>query len=210
MCSVFTTSPMRLGKDYLLSEMRTGTDKHEWTPETLMGLPRDGKKYEVLGGKLLVSPTGFHHGFVSSRLATALLAFALKHRLGLVVDSSTGFRLKNGDCLSPDVSFVRKERLRAGITRSFFPGAPDLAVEVLSPRESKTSLLRKLTAYFANGTRLVWVVDLKKRVAHVHHSPKRSMVLRGGDSLEGEDVLPGFTLPLADLFELPDFGAGSH
>lgn len=182
------------GEDYDYSHhMETVVEKREWTTEALMGLPRDGRKRELLGGELLVSPTDFHHGYISSRLSTALLEFALKHRLGLVVDSSTSFHLRNGDCLSPDVSFVRKERLKNGITRQFFQGAPDLAIEVLSPGESRSSISRKLAAYFKDGTRLAWVVNPKDRSVRVYHSAKRSKCLRAGDCLEGEAVLPGFS-----------------
>jgi Uma2 family endonuclease len=196
------------GEDYdSKHNMETVAEKREWTTEALMRLPQDGRKRELLGGELLVSPTGFHHGYIASRLSTALLEFALKRRLGLVVDSSTGFRLRNGDCLSPDVSFVRKERLRKGITQQFFQGAPDLAIEVLSPGESHSSISRKLAAYFKDETRVAWVVNPRNRSVRVYHSAKRSKCLQAGDCLEGEGVLPGFSLSVATLFELPDFGS---
>ena len=179
----------------------------EWTEEALMALPRDGRKYELLEGELVVSPTGVQHGYISSRLLAALLEFALKHRLGLVVDSSTGFRLKTGDCLSPDASFVRRERLEKELTQKFFPGAPDLAVEVLSPGESLAAIDKKLAAYFADETRLAWVINPKDQTVRVHHSPRRCKMLRAGDCLDGEDLLPGFTFPVAALFQLPDFGS---
>jgi Uma2 family endonuclease len=187
-------------------DIQTVAEKREWTDEALRALPRDGQKCELLGGALVVSPTGFQHGYISSRLSTALSAFAFKRRLGVVVDSCTGFRLKNGDCLSPDVSFVRKERLQKGITQQFFQRAPDLAVEVLSPGESLASIRRKLAAYFADGTRLAWVVNPKDTTVRVYHSPRRFGCLRCEDSLHGEDLLPGFALPVAALFKVPDFG----
>jgi Uma2 family endonuclease len=187
--------------------MQAVIEGREWTEEALAALPHDGRKYEVLGGELLVSPTGVQHGYISSRLLAALLEFALKRRLGLVLDSSTGFRLKNGDCLSPDVSFVRRQRLAKELSQKFFPGAPDLAVEVLSPGESLAAMDKKLAAYFADETRLAWVIDPKDRSVRVHHSPKRFKTLRASDSLDGEDLLPGFTFPVAALYEFPDFGA---
>ena len=179
----------------------------EWTEEALMALPHDGQKYEVLGGELVASPTGFEHGYLALRLASAIMAFALKHRLGVALDSSTGFRMKSGDCLSPDVSFVRRERLGKELTQKFFPGAPDLAVEVLSPGESLAAMEEKLVVYFANETRVAWVIDPKDRTVRVHHSPRRCKTLRAGDCLDGEALLPGFTFPVAALFELPDLGA---
>jgi Uma2 family endonuclease len=192
--------------DYLYRGMQAVIESREWTEEALMALPRDGRKYELLGGRLLVSPTGFQHGYIAVRLTTAMQEFGLRHRLGVVVDSSTGFRLKNGDCLSPDLSFVRKERLGKELTPKFFPGAPDLAVEVLSPGESLTAIDKKLAAYFADEARLAWVVNPKDQTVRVHHSPRRFRTLRAGDCLDGEDLLPGFSFPVAALFELPDFG----
>lgn len=91
--------------------MSATIEKRRWTDAELMALPRDGRKREFLAGELLVSPTGFRHGYIGIRLAGVLMDFALKRGLGVAVDSSTGFRMKSGDCLSPDVSFVRKERL---------------------------------------------------------------------------------------------------
>lgn len=187
--------------------MQAVIEGKEWTEEALMALPHDGQKYEVLGGELVVSPTGVQHGYISSRLLAALLDFALNHRLGLVVDSSTGFRLRQGDCLSPDASFVRRERLEKELTQKFFPGAPDLAVEVLSPGESLAAIDKKLVAYFADETRLAWVINPKEKTVRVHHSAKRAKTLRAGDCLDGEDLLPGFSFPVAVLFELPDFGS---
>ncbi len=80
--------------------MQAVADRKEWTEEALRALPQDGRKYELLAGELVVSPTGFQHGYIALRLATAMLEFALKHRLGVVVDSSTGFRMSNGDCFA--------------------------------------------------------------------------------------------------------------
>jgi Uma2 family endonuclease len=187
--------------------VQTLADKKEWTDEALMALPRDGRKHELLGGELTVSPTGFQHGYLALRLATAMMSFALKHRLGLVVDSSTGFRMKNGDCLSPDVSFVRRERLRGQKDKiaRFFQGAPDLVVEVISPGESQRQLRQKLAAYFSNGTQLAWVVNAKSRTAHVYTSPGKHIVLTSDDCLDGGTLLPGFSFSLNELFEIPEF-----
>ena len=187
--------------------MQAVIEGKEWTEEALMALPRDGRKYERLEGELVVSPTGVQHGYISSRLLAALLEFALKHLLGLVVDSSTGFRLKHGDCLSPDASFVRRERFGKEFTQKFFPGAPDLAVEVLSPGESLAAIDKKLAAYFADETRLAWVVKPGGQTVRVHRSPKRWKTLRADDCLDGGDLLPGFSFPVAALFEIPDFGS---
>jgi Uma2 family endonuclease len=174
-----------------------------------MALPRDGRKYELLGGELVVSPTGFKHGYISVCLAAALNHFVVQRRLGLVVDSSTGFRMKSGDCLSPDVSFVSMQRVRSqgGVTPKFFQGAPDLAVEVISPRENRRRLKQKVTEYFANGTRLVWVVNPGDKTVSVYTSVEQVEILGATDQLRGGSLLPGFSFPIKELFEIPDFAS---
>ena len=187
--------------------MQTGLEERVWTDEALMALPDDGQKYELVAGELVMSPTGFLHGYISLRLASALMDFVLGHQLGVVVDSSTGFRLKSGNCRSPDISFVRKERL--GMTKKFFKGAPDLAAEILSPEDTGAAMHKKLLEYFADGTRLAWVVDPENRSVLVYRSPETSTLLRAGDYLDGQDILPGFTFPVSDLFEVPNFRSQS-
>ena len=188
--------------------MSATVEKRRWTDAELMALPRDGRKYELLEGELLVSPTGFRHGYIGMRLAAVLMDFALKNGLGVAVDSSNGFRMKNGDCLSPDVSFVRKERLpkTEEALGKFFEGGPDLAVEVISPGERKKPLERKLEQYFTNGSRLVWLINPKQRTVQVYHSVEIFETLRDGDELDGELVLPGFVFPVGELFDMLAFG----
>jgi Uma2 family endonuclease len=178
-----------------------------WTDEALMALPHDGQKYELLGGELVVSPTGFEHSYISLRLAAPLLEYVLSRRLGVVADSSAGFRMTHGDVLSPDVSFVRKERLGKELTRKFFAGAPDLAVEVLSPDDRPAAVRKKLAEYFANGTRLAWVIDPRRRNVAVYHSPQRFEPVSASGSLEGGEVVPGFNFPVAKLFAEPELGS---
>ena len=86
------------------------------------------------------------------------------------------------------------------LPRGFFPGAPDLAVEVLSPSDMPGHTHEKLTQYFSHGTRLAWVINPAERNALVYRTPEADRLLRVTDALDGEDVLPGFRLPLAELF----------
>ncbi len=173
-----------------------------WTDAELMALPNDGYKRELLQGEIIMSPAGSEHGRISFLVAAAIDRHASRLGLGLVVDSSTGFRLTPDDLLSPDVGFISKARLSGmkRLPRGFFPGAPDLAVEVLSPSDTPGRTHDKLTAYFAHGVHLVWVINPAERNALVYRTPEADRLLRVTDSLDGEDVLPGFTLPLAELF----------
>ena len=188
--------------------MQAGLEQKIWTDEELMALPDVGQKYELVGGQLVMSPAGFRHGYISLRLASILLDFVTGRRLGVVVDSSTGFRLSSGNVRSPDISFVRNERLQNqdGLTQKFFRGAPDLAVEVLSPDDTVEGVHQKLTEYFQNVTSIAWVINPGERTVLVYRSIEPSRLLRATDQLEGEDVLPGFTFPVERLFEVPDFG----
>ena len=102
----------------------------------------------------------------------------------------------------PDVSFVGRTRSPSGVsTDAFLNGAPDLAVEVLSPSNTAKEMEAKLRDYFAAGCRLVWYVDPASKTVRVFTSPADAVVLNEGDVLDGGDVLPGFAVPLAELFE---------
>ncbi|HET6892989.1 MAG TPA: Uma2 family endonuclease [Pyrinomonadaceae bacterium] len=173
-----------------------------WTDEELLALPKDGNKYEVMKGILTMSPAGFKHEYIGVRLIFALENFLRLHKLGVVLGSSLGCWMENRDFLSPDVSFIAKERLEGQKhpTDKFFDGAPDLAVEVLSPSERDRVRYDKLVDYFSNGSRLVWVINPKEKVVLVYRSPQDYHLLREADVISGETVIPGFTLPVSELF----------
>ncbi len=110
--------------------------------------------------------------------------------------------MKTGNKRSPDVAFVSKERLQGlkRLPKGFFQGAPDLAVEIVSPSNTFEEIHTKSVEFFASGTRLVWVVNLDEQWVMVYYAPQPDRLLKIADSLEGEDVIPGFSLPLAELF----------
>ena len=173
-----------------------------WTDEELLALPKDDYKRELLQGEIILSPAGSERGIIAVALGAELRAHARRHKLGAVFDSSTGFRLTPDDLLSPDAAFVSRHRLLPlqRIPRGFFPGAPDLAVEVLSPSDTLGYVHEKMARYFAHGTRLAWIINPAERDALVYRTPEADRFLRVTDTLDGEDVLPGFRLPLAELF----------
>lgn len=187
--------------------MQAETTKKIWTDEELMSLPDDGNKYEVVNGELVMTPTGAEHEHIGAVLLEKLLGYARSHRLGTVWGSSVGFRLRGGNVRSPDVSFVAKEKL-AGLKRppkKFPEYAPDLAVEILSPEDTVERLHEKIVEYFENGTRLVWVVNPEEQTVLVYRGPQPEKLLRTGDQLDGEKVLPGFAMPVSELFAELDF-----
>jgi Uma2 family endonuclease len=179
--------------------------KKVWTDDEFMALNRDGHRYELVDGELIdVGNSGAKHGHVCSLLMILLGGYVHLQKLGVMFDSSTAFQMKNGNKRSPDVSFFAKERLQGieDLPAGFLEGAPDLAVEVLSPSNTIEEIDTKITEYFENGARLVWAINPAQRYTLVYRNglePDR--LLKLGDSLEGEEVVPGFTLPMAELFQ---------
>jgi Uma2 family endonuclease len=186
--------------------MSATTTQKVWTEAELQALPEDGFIHEVVNGELVMSPKNdWFHGRICTRLLFAIGNFAAAHRLGAVLDSSTGFWMFNRNCRAPDVSFVPKSRLAAlgfkpNETR-FFPGAPDLAIEVLSENNTRAEIDERLKDFFGSGTRLAWIVDPDQQRVEVCHSPTRRQLIGSGGLLDGEDLLPGFHYAIADLFK---------
>jgi Uma2 family endonuclease len=176
--------------------------KKRWSDRELLALPADGYKYEALDGALLMSPGTANHGWVCIRIASMLLTHVERHALGKVFDSSTGFRLSPSTLLCPDVSFVSVSRLSTVLISpdKFLQGAPDLAVEVLSPSDRPKIIEAKLDKYFEHGVRLAWLVDWKKQEVIVQ-TPLSTRKLIGLNAvLTGDDVLPKFKCDLSDVF----------
>ena len=177
-----------------------GTTK-VWTDDELMQLPDDGYKYELVDGALVVSPAGGRHGRTIVRLTVRLGAFVAAGGLGEVFDSSTGYRLHGGNLRVPDLSFVAGSRLPGGRAPvGFLYVAPDLAVEVLSPDDRPRLVAAKVVEYLAVGVRLVWVIDPETERATAHRADGTTQEISSGGVLDGEDVIPGFSCPLSELF----------
>ena len=167
-------------------------------------MPGDGFRYELVRGELKkMSPAGSEHGVVIIRLAKLLAIHVDDRQLGLVFGAETGFVIEHDPdtVRAPDVSFVAKQRIPAeGIPKKFWPGAPDLAVEVVSPGDSVSEVDDKVADWLRCGTQLVWVVNPKWRNVTVYRSSADIRTLTENDELEGEDVVPGFRCRVADIF----------
>jgi Uma2 family endonuclease len=173
--------------------------------EDLLALPDDGEhEYELVRGRLVpMPPPDWRSSAVAANIMIEIGAFVKQHKLGVCLGADGGFILeRNPDTVRiPDCSFVRAERVqREAPARGIWPAAPDLAVEVLSPTNRFTEIAEKVEDYLQSGALLVWVIDPGARVAFVY-APNRP-VSRVGESgaLFGEDVLPGFTLHLAEIW----------
>ncbi|AFY62194.1 Uma2 family endonuclease [Synechococcus sp. PCC 6312] len=188
--------------------MTVALESKTWTDAEFMDLPSDGHRYELVNGEVVdMGNSGMEHGYFASILLAELTIFVRKNKLGAICDSSTAFTLKNGNKRSPDIGFIGRERLR-GLSRplrGFFEGAPDLVVEILSPGNTVEEMHQKIVEYFANGTRLLWKVDPSERSILVYHSSEPDQLLGMGDSLDGEDIVPGFSMAVNELFEAWDF-----
>ena len=170
------------------------------TEEDLLRTPKDGRKHELVDGQIRVSPAGSRHGRVCVRLVVRLDAFVEQRQLGHVFESSTGFRLPGGNVRVPDVSFVAKGRFVGEHVPEGFPDlAPDLAIEVLSPDDRSRDVLDKIGEYLQAGVPLVWVIDPGRRIAAVYRSLTEVRKLGPDDTLDGEDVVPGFRCRLAEV-----------
>ncbi len=169
-----------------------------------MTLPDDGFRYELVAGELqMMSPAGFEHGVVVSRLGRRLGDFIEENALGETTGAETGFLIAtNPDTvLAPDLAFVRANRiLDKDLPRTYWPGAPDLAVEVKSPNDRAAEVLIKVGRWLAAGSQAVWMIDPVTRTAVVHTAKGPSPTLRASDLLEGGEVVPGFRCLLRELF----------
>jgi Uma2 family endonuclease len=163
-------------------------------------LPKDGFKYELLEGALIMTPTGLQHEAIGMSLTRLLLKYLDEHSVGYLFGSSAGYRLPDETILSPDLSFVRKEKLPRGRFPSGYGNfAPDLVVEIISPSDRVVDVEGKVQKYLANGTPVVWVIHPGLRSATVYHTDGRARQLFDKDTLDGEEVLPGFACQLADI-----------
>jgi Uma2 family endonuclease len=191
-----------------MRSMSVASEKKVWTDEEFMALPDDGGRYELVDEEVVdMGNSGMEHGNISAYLCGLIELYVRPKKLGVTCDSSTAFTLKSGNKRSPDVSFVSKERLQGlrRLPKGFFQGAPDLAVEVISPSNTFEEIYTKLVEYFDNNCRVVWVINPDERSVVVYRQPQPDRLLKMTDSLDGEEVIPGFTLPVAELFAELDF-----
>jgi Uma2 family endonuclease len=176
------------------------------TADELLKLPDDGSRYELVKGELQrMSPTGDEHGSITMELASALHQHVKRNNLGRVYAAETGFKLEsNPDTVrAPDIAFVSQERIQVtGSLQGYRGGAPDLAVEVTSPGNTKREMAEKVREYFVAGARLVWIVNPKPKTVTVYRSLTDIEVLTEQDTLEGGEVVQGFQISVAEIFAL--------
>jgi Uma2 family endonuclease len=163
---------------------------------------REGRLCELVDGTLVEKTMGLEESFLAGWLIHLLYQDLAEHKLGIIAGEQGPFRLWPGLVRIPDVSVISWEQLpNRKLPKKPIPDLhPDLAVEVLSRKNTKAEIDRKLHEYFRSGTRLAWVVDPRKRNVRVYTAPDQSRLLTEDQSLDGGDVLPGLNLPLREVF----------
>lgn len=159
---------------------------------------------ELIAGEVrMMSPAGWKHGLIVQNLAILVGSYVKKHGLGKTFGAETGFLIdRDPDTVrAPDLAFIARENLPAiEPTEAYWPGAPDLAVEVISPGESTREVLEKTQMWLDSGTKCVWIADPKPESVSVYRSMTDISVYGIKDELDGGDVLPEFRCKVADIF----------
>jgi len=160
-----------------------------------------GQPYELVNGEVVETvPTGYEHGSVQWRVASALGQFVVANKLGDVVGGETGLWLSPNTMRAADVAFIGNEKLATITERAkYLPFVPDLAVEIVSPNDTADEVERKVRMYLNAGTKLVWAVYPELRQVIVHHPDGTSKLVDENGLLDGGDVLPGLNLPVKEI-----------
>lgn len=180
------------------------TAAHVTTADQLLAATDLGRCELLRGELIMMSPAGSEHGAITAEIARILGNFVKPQGLGAVLGAETGFLIaQNPDTVrAPDVAFLRAQRIGGRLPKGFFPGAPDLAVEVLSPGDRASEVFEKVQDWLAAGCTAVWLVDPKTQTVTVYDSAHKVARLRSTDRLSGGDLLPDFSVPVADFFAI--------
>jgi len=174
------------------------------TADELLKMSRGEVRRELIRGELsTTSPAGSEHGVVTMKLSSLVEQYVAARSLGLVFGAETGFLLeRDPDTVrAPDVAFVRLEQIPAsGIPQGYWPGAPDLAVEVVSPNDTVREVDVKVAGWLQAGSLAVWVVSPRWKTVTVFVAGGTITIFAVGETLDGGDALSGFQCPVGEIF----------
>ena len=171
------------------------------TAEELFNLDDDSHRHELIKGELLtMSPAGDEHGEITINLSTLLHNHVKANKLGVCRSAETGFKLESNPdtVLAPDIAFIARERVGTRVP-GFRPGPPDLAVEVMSPGDTKPEVDRKTALWLKLGAKSVWNVNPKLRTVEVARAGGYRKLFRESDELVDDTVL-GFRVAVSEIF----------
>ena len=175
-----------------------------YTAEELLRLPDDGMRHALVRGEIkTMTPAGNEHGYLAMKVGRLLGNYVDDNNLGRAYAAETGFKIESDPdtVRAPDAAFVGQGRVEEmGRVTGFWPGAPDLAVEVVSPGDTHAEVVEKSLAWLEAGCRMVLVVEPARKVVTVYRSREDIRILAGDEVVDGADVLPGWRLPVAEVF----------
>jgi Uma2 family endonuclease len=193
--------------DIPIARIRTTPPPGEATEADVIELhDHHDRLFELIDGTLVEKAMGWNESELAIIIATLLRNFDSANRLGKVFGSDGMFRLEPEQIRIPDVAFISKQRFAGRTLEStaFWELGCDLAVEVISPSNTRREMERKLNDYFAAGVGVVWLVYPKTREVVVYTSANTSLILRGDDVLDGGGLLPGFSVSVSQIFAAID------
>lgn len=163
-----------------------------------------GQRFELIAGELRVmSPAGWQQGAIAGNFHSILGSFIRQKNLGKVFGAETGFQLQaDPDTVrAPDFAFIANKRIPKKLPKtSYWPGAPDLAVEILSPSDRTGEVDEKINEWLSAGAQTVWAVDPKLQIVIIHQAGKPAQIRSVDEVLEGDPVVPGFSCPVGEIF----------
>ncbi len=173
------------------------------TADELWNMPRESERYELVAGELqMMSPAGWRHGELVFRLSLLIGQHVKQHRLGRCFGAETGFLIeRNPDTvLAPDIAFIEAGNLpQSEPEDAFWPGPPDLIVEVRSPQDRKSAVIEKAERWLAAGGKTVWDVDPANHCVTVYEADGKTVVVKAEETLSGGNRLPGFQIRVGEI-----------
>ena len=171
--------------------------------EELFQTPNLGRCELVRGELIMMVPAGSEHGEIVGNLTILLGNFVKSHKLGKIMGAETGFIIRRDPdtVRAPDVAFISTDRLPEKLPQGYFDGAPDMAVEVLSPNDRASEVQGKIRDWLEAGCRAVWIVDPQTKSVTIYKSTHDIVVLNTADTLTDAQVLPGFSAAVSEFFE---------
>src|ERR1700722_7452842 len=170
------------------------------TGDELLAMGDIGRCELIRGELIMMSPSGSEHGMIAMRVGGMLNEFVEAHDLGVVLAAETGFKIAaSPDTVrAPDAGFVLKERV-GRLSRKFFDGPSDIAIEVVSPDDTPREVAEKTAMWLARGCTSVWIVDPDTTTVTVHRTGDPPKTMGPSDQLTDEPLLPGFVLPIGKI-----------